>query len=84
MNILLVLVVINIYVITDFDRRPHVNHKFNQTQKWFSKSKLFLIKFEDDSLETVNVKVKALSHKKKRYNNALETTKVLVWEELSR
>ena len=47
-----------------------------------SKSKLFLIKFGDDRLETVNIKVKALSHKKKkRYNNALETTKVLVWEE---
>ena len=43
-----------------------------------SKSKLFLIKFGDDTLETVNIKVKALSHKKKRYNNALETTKVLV------
>ena len=30
------------------------------------KSKLFLIKFEDDRLEIVNVKVKALSHKKKK------------------
>ena len=46
-----------------------------------SKSKLFLIKFGDDRLETVNIKVKALSHKKKIYNNALETTKVLEWEE---
>ena len=44
-----------------------------------SKSKLFLVKFGDDRLETVNIKVKeALSHKKKIYNNALETTKVLV------
>ena len=31
-----------------------------------SKSKLFFIKFGDDGLETVNVKVKALSHKKKK------------------
>lgn len=70
------------YVITDFDRRPHVvNHKFNQHIEIISKSKLFLIKFWDDRLETVNVKVKHWATKKKKYNNALETTKVLVWEE---